>query len=410
MNILIPNATGPKNIGDEAILYSLVAILQETYRNPRISIHTYDPAITHWEFADSVKRHIYSYAAYEYTGLLSRVLRTIQVGLVYWIIRSRLPLERWIMGRQLSNIVDDYREADLIVFTGGGIFRSKKGVFQFLNLAMQLYMLRLALVRDVPVVLMPMSFGPFGYKWQEKMAIQALRGARLVFAREKTSHALLEKYNIPNSYLATDLALFLSSPFREEKAKPSQVVPVIGFTVRSWFPSHKQEVFEKLLAEGIGQIARKNGSMVIPISQVHAGDYGEDDSIAAERVAHLLRKSGLHVEQVRKVKTLEDAHAAYGRLDFLIGMRMHSNILAALSRVPFIGLAYEHKMSSISAHLGLEKFTIDINDEGAWHRLISMIDESWKSRSVIKDELIRSFAGVVSQDYTNMRATLSQCT
>ena len=43
VNILVPNATSPKNIGDQAMLEVLMKLVKAAFKNASISLHSTDP-------------------------------------------------------------------------------------------------------------------------------------------------------------------------------------------------------------------------------------------------------------------------------------------------------------------------------------------------------------------------------
>jgi colanic acid/amylovoran biosynthesis protein len=59
-----------------------------------------------------------------------------------------------------------------------------------------------------------------------------------------------------------------------------------------------------------------------------------------------------------KIKNVTHAKEVYGGLTLLVGMRMHSNIIAATQGVPFVAVAYEYKTQGIASDLGLEDYSL----------------------------------------------------
>ncbi len=52
VRILIPNATSPKNIGDLAMLVSLIDLINKSIDNAYITVHSTDPSLHDKKIAD----------------------------------------------------------------------------------------------------------------------------------------------------------------------------------------------------------------------------------------------------------------------------------------------------------------------------------------------------------------------
>src|SRR6185312_7874403 len=145
-------------------------------------------------------------------------------------------------------LINDYRQADLILFVGGGSLRSQKGLAQSLNLLMIVFVYKFAKLFKSRIIVTPISFGPFAYKWQEKYSARTLKDLYLVSAREKYSYDILQKYKVNNLLLSTDYALLLNRKITK-KSKSHKFI--LGFTLRRWLPKDKQLKFENYCAEAI---------------------------------------------------------------------------------------------------------------------------------------------------------------
>lgn len=140
MKILIPNVTGPTNVGDQAILKGLLGVLREKYPDAYITIHTSNPELYSEKMVDKINPHLYFWTAFSNRNNIIRIVRLFQLLLQYILCTVKIYLP--VGESQLLDIVNDYRKADLIIFAGGGYLRSKTGFTQTLNLLMMLFMLR----------------------------------------------------------------------------------------------------------------------------------------------------------------------------------------------------------------------------------------------------------------------------
>lgn len=395
MNILIPNATSPKNIGDQAMLMSLIFLLRKSNPEAKITIHSADPAL-YKKNSNRVRHTLYSWAVFADTRFFVRLIRMSEILLAYTNVS--------IFDRQLRALINDYLRADLIVFVGGGYLRSKKGITQCLNLLMQLVMFMFAKQTAAKTIVAPISFGPFGYDWQEKLVAWALRNQSSVFSRESISYARMKKNRISNLHLSHDHA-FLIKPLQKKSSKNTSPRPVIGFTIRNWLDGIRDERIGQAYIQALSRFSKKTGALVRPIIQVNAPNYGEDDSVATNFVYRQLKRFGVPTLPVKKIGDVRDGQREYGSLDILLGMRMHSNILAAVEGVPFVAVSYEHKTEGIARQINMENYCISAKtvDQDNLYKLLVNV---YRNRKDIKSHLTVSVRSLRRQTLGQWRSLL----
>jgi colanic acid/amylovoran biosynthesis protein len=79
--------------------------------------------------------------------------------------------------------------------------------------------------------------------------------------------------------------------------------------------------------------------------------------------------------------------AVYGRLDLLIGTRMHSNIFAMSQGVPVLAIGYQQKTMGIMQMVSLDEWVIDIQQISA-EVLIQKLAALWERRPAVRDFLL----------------------
>ena len=108
----------------------------------------------------------------------------------------------------------------------------------------------------------------------------------------------------------------------------------------------------------------------------------------------------------QKIVDLKSAFKVYGEIDLLLGMRMHSNILAATQSTPFAAIAYEYKTEGISKQLSMEKYCIrceNVNES----RLIKILLEVHANRSRIKNQLRKAVKTIQVTEMNRWNSLLS---
>ena len=112
--------------------------------------------------------------------------------------------------------------ADLVVFPGGGYLRSKKGITQSLNLLMYLAIFYFAKLGRAKLLVAPISFGPFAYKWHERISAHVLKKSDVIMVREKISFEMINPGNRddPFKYYKDNVREVLNLTTRDLRVKP----------------------------------------------------------------------------------------------------------------------------------------------------------------------------------------------
>ncbi|OGG12593.1 hypothetical protein A3D77_04620 [Candidatus Gottesmanbacteria bacterium RIFCSPHIGHO2_02_FULL_39_11] len=383
MTILIPNAASPLNAGDLMILKSMLTLIKKEYTLKNLKIHSFDPI----QLSNKIKIPCYKslsyYLGFEKKYHLLRIKRFFQ----FFLCILRLKLFKNVnqdANNPIDAIISDYKNADSIMLTGGGYFRSQKGMLQSLSLLLEILPLRLSIILKKKIIVYPISFGPFAYSWQENYVAHLLKKADVVMVRESISYKKLLGYRLENIVLTSDLAL-LSTPNFKTASESNE----IGFTVRSWLDSEKQDEFNLSIASSILKFSKKHDVKVRPIVQVSASKYNENDAVVTYKICRMLKKEKVKVLSPRVVSDGSSPEKAYKNLSFLIGMRLHSVLIAATQGVVSCAIEYEHKTKGILSDLGMSKFIVSCEDANE-HNLYPMLENAYKNRANTRKNMITS--------------------
>jgi colanic acid/amylovoran biosynthesis protein len=382
VKILIPNATSPKNLGDLSMLVVLIKILKTVYKNPEIIVHSMDSHLHSKNIASRVDQTLYGYTIFSNRNPFVRVIKLAELFFKYFLYKFNLS---FLFKTKLDSLIEDYKSSNLIIFVGNGNIRSKKGLTQGLNLVMMLMLFQFAKIFKAKKIVSPISFGPFGYSWQEKMAAKVIGNLDLVAARENISFDILRKNKVNNLISASDHALLT----RIKKRKLRKKYPILGFTIREWLGKDHQISFEEEIILGLQKFAKKYNSQILPIIQVNAPEYGESDNLSIKRIVKGLKDKKVKVLQVKKATDIKSALNIYSNIDLLLGMRMHSNILAATQGTPFVSIAYEHKSEGITKQLKMDEFCIkctDVNQDA----IFDLLSKVHLQKNKLQKKLLKS--------------------
>jgi len=398
MKILIPNATSPKNIGDLAMLTALISLID---KKNELIVHSTESELYKSHFKKDFLPTLYSWAVFEEKKAITRIKRVSELILNFLMLKKT---KKMYSTQKLKSLITDYKKADVIIFVGGGYLRSQKGLKQTLNLLMTLSLFHFAKLFKKRIIIAPMSFGPFAYEWQERYAASVLKGFDLVAAREKYSYELLRKYNIPNLIRSHDTALLLNVKRKKRKTEGKKIV--LGFTIRKWFPTKKQEKFEHNFFRSIRQFAKSTNATIQPIVQVDAPEYGDIDAEITDNLVKKLSKSKINVRPVRRVEDLNGSTSVYSEIDLMLGMRMHSNILAALHGTPFVAVSYEHKTKGIAQDLGLIDYCVNI-EEADKKEIVNRLKKAHKNLPLLRQKINVSIERIRYEEITKWKHFLT---
>ena len=351
LQILIPNATSAKNLGDQAMLEVLISLIRKKHPRGHITVQavdyqnqkpgsdiTYAPSLVHW-------------LLFTNANIFSRVLALAQ-------ILFRLVFPSLSLSMPVDSIVNAYRSADMIYFVGNGYLRSQKGIAQGIYLMIMLLPYLVVSRLGKTGYLSPMGFGPFAYPWQTEMVAHVLRAFPLIHIREPISSTYAKRAGLHSVRLSWDHAFGTAKAGIAHRSVGTKLR--IGVAIRSWKSSIPQDVFERILFESLKRFSTKTSVILIPIIQANAPQHHDDDALVARRLYAFAKLNGVQTVHPINLSSVSHAASVYRSLSFLIGMRMHANIIALSQGTPVVAIAYEHKTTGIMRMLRLSAYSISM--------------------------------------------------
>lgn len=396
MNILITGAQF-ENKGAQSMLFNVVSELRDRYPN---AIFYYVPLDFfskdcfancndyrfHFVFDDVA---VYDYPV-KYGGLIN-VKRWAENTIVKTrIVKNRYPVA------YLSAIWD---RIDVMIDISGYSLTSKFGLGSVNRMIRHI---ESAKKRNIKVILLPQSFGPFDFSENtEKVCARihsALSTVDLLFAREEDGVVQLQEHcGVTKAVLSPDIVLqakdihwsnvFVSEPNRQHLGlKTNKNVGIVpnSETVRNGNHDVILTVYRLLLRE-----LRKNGK------EIYIFRHSDDLPLCREIFA--LVKDDEHCHLIED----EIDCLSYGpfvrQFDFIVASRFHSVVHAYREGVPALVLGWAKKYQELAALMGQEMYVSDIttnqiNSDELIEQLNRMI-----SRSSEESEEILSNLSVIQE-------------
>lgn len=339
----ITGSYGGLNLGDEAILESIVAQLRQSL-DARITVFSRNPD-------DTRKRH-----------------QPDQVVAVREASRDE--------------ILPVIKSLDLLIFGGGGIlFDAEVKVF--------LREVQLAHEAGVPVIVYAVSAGPLKDSLHHPLVRDCLNRAAVVAVRDRAARQLLEEIGVRRKIEVTADPAFLlkPEPFPEEALVKEGIDgkrTLIGMSVREAglaAPDLDEGKYHMMLANVADFMIERFEADVIFVPMERARqDMQHSHAVVAQMFcpqrAHVLKGDYRPGQIAGLMKNFE----------FAVGMRLHFLIFAAIQNVPFVALPYAAKVHGLLEAFGIDMPPIQLVNAG---RLIAHIDRVWDHRQSLKSKIKR---------------------
>jgi len=346
--ILVAGYYGFDNGGDELILFSLLNELRRLNSKIEIFVLSRDPGKT---------------------------------GKNYGV----KAINRW----DLLSIALAILRTDLFVFGGGGLLQdltSSWSIYYYLGLIL------LAKLFFKKVFLISQGVGPIRKKINRKVTGIVLGFVDLITVRDELSKFELGKlngnlsvsiasdpvFNLDRFVFKSGAAIYLPTPLFEGRGSPSNERPVIGVCLQGF---GKDERFKESVREICDELVRKIESKIIfiPFHKL------EDLKISRDIIANRTNAYKLFLWQ-----NVMDLFEFYNKIDLIVGMRLHSIILACLFGKPFVVISlpkthplYDPKVEGFLELLGYKAMDIAVPPA----EIAGKVHEIWTNRQKFLEEL-----------------------
>lgn len=406
VNILIINVHSSRNAGDAALTQVTIEQVQSRFPQGRITLAMDDPGSYTGEGTAlcSLFGLVRDGDSWRPRSLLWLIPATLTPVLSH---RCRGKAIFALTPRDWRAVLRAYLEADLIVSKPGGfLYSSGRGV----ALLISLYTLALGWLAGKPVYLLPQSIGPFARRWERWLTGLVLNRLHTVIVREPISLSQLERcgVRVAGSHLLPDMAFaFRGAPeavaqqwLYDHGLEPDSGSPLLGMTVIDYGAQNRrfsgQARYEAACAEAVRFFVKQIGGRAVIFPQVWGPSPSQDDRVPARRIAQQLVDLGQASIVVEDPLPPDLLKAVYGKMDVFVGTRMHSNIFALSQGVPAIAIGYQHKTQGIFQMLGLEQWSIRIEDVTG-QVLREKLAALWQERATVRSHLHRILPGLIAQ-------------
>jgi polysaccharide pyruvyl transferase CsaB len=340
----ITGSYGGLNLGDEAILQSIIAQLRKDLP-VEITVFSRDPE-------DTKRRH---------------------------------GVERAVPVRKMSReeIKPEIERLDLLIFGGGGILFDAEA---------KIYLREVSIAKEkgVPVMLYAVGAGPLNDPAVQAVVRECLEHVEVITVRERSAQQVLESAGVHREIIVTaDPALLMKpEPLSRGVLKVEGLEGrrrLIGMSVREpgvAAPDLDPGVYHALLANAADYMVDRFDADIVFVPM--------ERSVLDTQHSHAVIAKMLRAQRATVLKgeyTSGQLLSLMGRFSFAVGMRLHFLIFAALQGVPFVALPYAGKVSGFLEDVKVPTPPLNLVNAG---RLIAHLDNSWDRRRSMKAILAKS--------------------
>jgi len=327
-NVLICGYYGFGNSGDEAILSVLIRDLNNVFDKPAITV---------------------------VGGSVEEIAANHQVDAFHWTDIRRLRREA--------------ESSDLMVLGGGGLFQDQQkfdpaailtpahgGMSYWAGFALLSHLV------NKPLAIYGAGVGPLSTEEGKRLTTVSFRAASAASVRDEESARLLGELGIHEVPVTADPVFTMTADrqvgleiLANEHIPDGETLIAVG--IRSW----ADDGFIPGLADQLDHLIESHDARVVFVPFQTSPHRAENDPAAALRVLSEMKQRS-RAAILRGTYTPEDKMAVQAAAAVVIGMRLHSVIMAATAGVPVVALAYDPKVVNTMKVLGAGEMTLGLDD------------------------------------------------
>ncbi|HVS31903.1 MAG TPA: polysaccharide pyruvyl transferase family protein [Thermoanaerobaculia bacterium] len=345
MHIGISGSYGGLNLGDEAILESILAQLRHSV--------TADITVFSRNADDTRRRH----------GVEAVSIRELNKDESREVVSS----------------------LDVFVLGGGGILYDG-------DIDEYLRELKLAQEAGIPTMTYAISAGPLERPELRDRVRDALSETDVITVRDRLAQKLLEQVGVEREIAVTaDPALLLepaelaSDALEIEGVETSRVL--VGMSIREPGPAAPDldiEHHHSVLANAADFMVERFGAHVVFVPMEPTSvDLQHSHAVVARM------ENAAHATVLKRKYSSGEVLSIVGRFDLAVGMRLHFLIFAAHRGVPFIALPYASKVGAFLEEMEMPTPRSASASPGS---LIACIDDRWDNRRKVAAHIQKKFA------------------
>jgi len=344
--VIILGCYGFRNTGDEAILSGLINSLKKVFPHIEITVFSGDP---------------------EYTKATHKVDAVNRIEKFPCIFKDFLKRIRYI------------KNCNLLIIGGGGLYNDiwHKMPYGFIELVF-------AKMFNKKVAICGVDIGPYHSTISKILAKFFFNMVDLITVRSKGSMKELRNMRI-NALESADLAFLIKGGDKnkaEELLKDNKIPTenLIGISMTSIQLEKRGKSLNFIsIAKTLDKFLESTDKSLLFIPF----QYQQDIEISRKIINLMENRKKVYLWD--KDSNFIEINDIISNLDFMIGMRLHSNILAAINEIPFLAISYNPKVKNFC-----EMFTeilpyLELQDIKSSDNFYNMLIKTYQNRKKFKE-------------------------
>lgn len=281
---------------------------------------------------------------------------------------------------KIREVINAIRKCDLFISGGGSLLQdvtSTRSILYYLAL------MEIALILRKPIMVYANGVGPINRKMNRILTRMILNRVHYITLRDEDSKVFLHELGVTNENIivTADPVFTLEA---SESNKIDQIFnvegipldkPLVGISIRKWT---KEEDLIDNLSKAIEYIISKYSVNVVLIPMHYP-----EDLLISQHLLERVNIKGCYL--ISNKYGVEDIIGIIKKTRFIIAMRLHSLIYAAVQNIPMIGIVYDPKIRSFLNSIGMNKMCTVENFQ--YKDLIEYIDYIWENREELSNKL-----------------------
>ena len=348
MNILITGAQF-NNKGAQSLLFSLISELYERLSDVNIF---YIPLDSFFEYKQDEYRFFFVFDDMSAQDFKEDIFLYAKRKIKNFYEKGKIAEEQY-----LSKII---KKIDAMIDISGYQLTSKAAKSD--NRRYIRY-IKEANKRNIPVILLPQSFGPFDYNDSSFIieAKEALHSVRIIFCRESSGYNLLkEQFGLENLRFAPDLVLQtsvekISNIYKNENEIKTLRIGTkanVGIVPNEQTLVHGQSEHIIFIYKKIIEFLVENGK------EVYIFRHSNDLKLCEEIYAMFYDDSRVHI--IKDEMNCLEYSCFVQQFDFIVASRYHAIIHAYKKNVPTVILGWADKYFELARLMNQEEYVEDI--------------------------------------------------
>jgi polysaccharide pyruvyl transferase WcaK-like protein len=357
--------TGCGNLGDEAVIHTLMTNIRRRWNDAEITVVTMNPE-------DTSKRHnipALPMRRYNWSSRAGAVSAPAsdRNKIKTWVRSTRNPVVRLLRATfgEVAFLAASYRRVkqfDFLIISGGGQLTERGGPWSF-PYALFVWS-SLAKWAGVKLKFLNVGAGPLNHRLSQFLVRKALEKAEYVSFRDQQSKELIAGLGFNKGVVCADTVYCLDVAKRDSERRTSP--PVVGISPMPYpFSDHLKSPANAI------EIQNNLNSKLVSFTS-----YLVDHSYSVQMFGNDIKVDPLVIEDLRKLlvdryqistpqyvplDSIDELFSRISAMDYVVTCRLHGVVFAHLMNKPILAIAHHPKVTHLMGSIGLSEYCFDMD-------------------------------------------------